>query len=1082
MIERATTCLENGGKQILRIPKTRFRAHRHLHSAFWSHGAGDIDLPAWWHAFLQVPSASPSKWLTNGDSRTIRSIAREDTDLGFLDFLYPVHTLDCIRKYVNENTTALRPHRRSQLPPPRTRTYTSSADDPVNRSVNHQKTAQNLGPAVATNNSSIAVGTVHPSEENLRARFHQLLYSEKQSVYTPNLWLLYEKMQELAIPTDPGDLTQLIICLGRSSSAFDVKKTRELFNSIALSDRTVIHYTRAITAALKEHDLAGAMAIQEEAFNRIHAPYGSSILEYTVLHTDWEAAVAVWQKYQNDKSMENAAIRVWKDVKTLPLSVLFRKVIKAVNFASRLDDAAPARDFAFDFARNVLGIRRRAFDQSLQAWLMGKVFRMQHPLTLELLENAMIQNFSMGIGSHEHSQAGLHLYAIVRTWPDFAPTPKLMEAVLRRCNRTRNSQGMYDLLNDYRRLYGVPPRPAYRLLMSQLARQGDFATVDQLFHESMARFGHGDEGDISDLAPQLLTACYRRAEVDRAVGVIDYLQKRYGYSPDLRVWNILLATYARVGDCDGAVALWKRLETKDLRPDSSSYGILVGMFAKRSDYEAANALYKQAVSEGVKPNVEMVSSLVMALATNDRLDEAQKIAEEAIETDLGAEQCQEETYPEPHTFTRMWNILLGQYAMKGQLDKVFDVQKRMHELGVAFDGLTYAALMQSLCIQKLPAAAQKILKSVMPKHAIRPTALHYAIVISGFVGLRNYPVIFSLQKRMAEDGIRPTFSTQNALLRLASQIDQRERALDKSKTDTFQAIRAESILSETIDSIDPTELATLGPTKFAQTNPPNIALQMSYFSYVIALYGRKKAFEKVTEIYNKYILTIGKADANLEADPPIEILSALMVSYNKAGEYDETKKCWQLALEKSKEIARKANADTSQPGWVLYKYRFILTLPLTRYMQSLQATSGVDELSAIIASLQRDGFQLSVHNWNKYVQVLVRDKDPVLAYEICEQQLMDGWPGWERFGHLRRLKRKIKKQWVPRSWELDRPFPHYETLVFLASARLDAQGLAYGAGREMLQEFERVAPRTVEAILRMPRIDDTIQNQLLKRD
>ncbi|KAL9025394.1 MAG: hypothetical protein Q9196_005774 [Gyalolechia fulgens] len=1083
MIERATTCLENGGKHFLRITKNPFRTHRHLHSAFWSHGAGDIDLPAWWHAFLQVPSASPSKWLTKGDSPTTRSTAHDNTDLGFLDILYPTRTLAFIRNYVNENTTTLRRHRRSHLPSSRTRTYTSSADDSVNIQPNQGETAEADGPDVVTNNnSSIAVETVRPLEENLTARFHELLFDEERSINTPHLWKLYEKFRELAIPVDLGDIAQLIICLGKSSTTFDIEKTRELFDNIQLSDRTVIHYDHAISAALKEHDLAGAMAIQEEALDRNQAVCGSSILKYTVLRSDWEAAVTIWQKFRYDQTKADTTRSVWDEVKTLPLSDLFVKATEAVEYASGLDDAASVRNFAFGFARNVLSIRRKGFDQSLQARLMEKVQLIQHPSSLRLWEFAIMQNFSMGRQSHEHTQGGLDLYAVARTWPDFALTPTQMGTVLSRYRSTSNPQGIYDILDDYRRLYGVPPRPAYRLLISQLARQGDFATADQLFQESMARFGHGDEGDISGLAPQLLSACYRRAEVDRAVGVIDSLQKRYGYCPDLRAWNILLATYARVGDCDGAVALWKRLASKDLRPDSSSYGILVGMFAKRSDYEAANALYEHAVSEGVKPSVEMVNGLVMALATNDRLDEAQKVAEEAIEMEFGAEACQGKPPPESHIFTRMWNILLGQYAMKGQLDKVFDVQKRMHEVGVAFDGLTYAALMQSLCIQKLPAAAQKILKLIMPKHGLRPMALHYAIVISGFVALKDYPVVFSLQRRMEEDGIKPTFSTQNALLRLTSQIEEKAHARDSTDSDVFRATRAESILSETLDRIDPMELATLGPTKFAQTSPPNIALRTSYFPYLIALYGRKRSFGKVAEIYNKYISTVGKVDADFEANPPIEILSALMVSYTYGGEYDETKKCWELALEKSKEIARKANADTSQPGWVLYKYRFILSLPLTRYMQSLQATSGVDEISATIASLQRDGFQLSVHNWNKYVQILVQDKDPVLAYEICEKHLMDGWPGWNRFGDGTHLKQKIKKQWVPRSWELDRPFPHYETFVYLTSAYLDAQGLAYGAGRDLLQEFERVAPRTVEAVHMMPRIDDTIQGQLLKRD
>ncbi|KAL8709902.1 MAG: hypothetical protein Q9225_007379 [Loekoesia sp. 1 TL-2023] len=1074
MIERATTCLETGGKHILRIPNTPFRTHRHLHSAFWSHGAGDINLPAWWHAFLQVPP-SHSQWLSKGDTRRIAS---DNVGLGFLDFLYPVQTLAFIRKYVNENSTLLRRHRRSQLPSHRHRAYTSAADRPVDTLVRHRETTHSLNTGDVSKDENTAVETAHSTEARLKAELHDLLFAKDYPADTRQLWQLYERMQQLSISVDPADLAQLFRCLRTSSRTFDIEKTRELFNAVALPDRRATHYKCAISAALSQDDLGSAMAMQEEAVFRAQGSFGLPILKYAVQHSKWKVAVAIWQQCKDYKQSDTGRPSIWKDVKTLPLSDLLVKAKEAVEAAPSSDDATSTQNFAIALAQSALSIRSRQFDQSLQTELVEIAQSMQQP-NLGFFKAAILQSFSMGVQSREHNQGGLDLYKSVRAKPDLVPDLELLDAVLRRYHTIRSSQEMYEVLEDYRKYHTEPPRSAYRLLMSQLARHGDFATVDQLFQESIARFG--DE-DISILALQLLYACFRRAEIDRAISVIESLQQKYGYSPDLRAWNIVLATYARIGDCDSAMMLWKRLAAVNLRPDGSSYGILMGMFAKRSDYEATNALYEQAISEGIKPNLEMVGSLVLALATNDRLDEAEKTAAEAIEMDLEVSQRQTRSLPGDYTFTRMWNILLGQYAIKGQLDKVFDVQKSMHERGVAFDGMTYAALMQSLCVKKLPAAAEKILRTVMPKRGVHPTALHYAIVMSGFVSIKHYQPVSHLQKRMVKEGIKPTFSVQNALLRFAFEIDEREHTRNVSEHDTFQADRAESILAQILDSLDPMELAPLGPSKFAHTLPPNIALHSSYFPYLIALYGRKRSFDKVAEIYDKFISTARKFNVDVEASPPVEMLSALMVSYTNAGAHNEVQKCWDLALEKSHAIACKANADSSQPGWVLYKYRFILALPLTRYMRSLQATSRVDELSAIIASLQRDGYQLSVHNWNVYVQVLIQDKDPVLAYEICEKQLMDGWPGWERFGHPMHVKRKIKKQWTPKSWEMDRPFPLYETFVHLASAYLDAQGMAYGMGKEMLQEFERVAPRTLEAVYSMPRIDDTIQNQLLKRD
>ncbi|KAL8829099.1 MAG: hypothetical protein Q9170_006317 [Blastenia crenularia] len=1076
MIERATTCLENGGRHLLRAPKTPFRTHRYLHSTFWSHGAGDINLPAWWHAFLQVPSTSQSQWLTKGNRPTTPSVACDNIPFAFLDFLYPVQTLAFIRQCVNEKTTALSRHRRSQLSTQRSRTYTSAADNPDDTSVTHRDTAQNLGIDHVSKGDSTDVGSTGSTEDKLNAGLHELLWSKESD--TRDIWALYGRMKELSVPVDRGNLSRLFRRLRQSGRTLDFEKIRELFDTVASSDRAPTHYKCAISAALKQNDLSSAMAMQEEAMQRRLGSYGLFILKYAVEHSQWNAATGVWQRCKDYSGPGAEGLLIWKDVITLPLPKLLGKAIEAVELASASDDAKSTRNFAAALARTILSIQHKEFDQSLQNKLVGKI-QSTEELSLDLVKAAILQSLSVGVQSETHIEAAIDLYKDARRRPNFAPDLELLDALLVGSHAARDSQAIYNVLDDYRNHHTEPPRQAYLLLISQLARHGDFDSVDQLVQESINRFG---ANDITRLVPHLLYACFRRAEVDRAVSVIESLQQKYAYSPDLRTWNILLATYARVRDSDGAMALQGRIMESGLRPDNSTYATLMGLFAQRSDYETTTALYKQAVSEGIKPDAEMVSSLVMALATNDHLDEAERTAEEAVRMDLESSQRQTRSSPGNHALTRIWNTLLAQNAMKGQLEKVFELQKRMQELAVPFDGLTYAALMQSLCIKLLPAAAQKILKTVMPQRGVRPTALHYAIVMAGFVTIKDYNPISSLFSRMVEQGIRPTFSTQNALLRFASNVDEKEYKNSPSDDKPFTAIRAEKLLDSILNNLDPIELATLGPTKYAVTNPPNVAFQSSYFPYLIAAYGRNRSFDKVKEMYNKFITVTKRSDQDADTSLPVDMLTALMGAHSTAGEHDEVEKCWYLAMEKSREITCKAGADSSEPGWVLHRYRYTLSRPLSQYMQALQATSRADELSAIIVGLQDDGYELSVYNWNTYVKILIQDKDPVLAYQICEKQLITGWPGWDRFGKSEwDISRKIMKQF-PRHWELGRPYPRYDTLVYLASAYLDAQAMAYGMGRDVLQEIERVAPRTLEVVHKMPRLHDDIQNQLLRRE
>ncbi|KAI4281475.1 MAG: hypothetical protein L6R35_005645 [Caloplaca aegaea] len=1085
MIERATICLENGGKHVLHIPRKSFTTRRSLHSAFWSHGAGDINLPNWWHALLQVPTSNPPRWFSKANTRKTRNTVSDTNGLGLLDFLYPVRTLAIIREYVRKSTTALPRHPRSQLPPQRSRNYTSIADIPTNDGQGQVGAVDDTATDHASAVDLAAIEASHLTNTELTAKLHDSLFIHQQ-VSVCQLWGYYVKLRERSVLLAPNDLAQLFTRLSQSHGTFGLEKTRELFDSIDPSERRAVHYACAVSAALRQDDLRSAIGLHAEAATCVGGgSFGTSLVfKHAVERANWNAALAVWRQFGDHRRMYLPESFLWAEIDRLPLPGLLEHARNAVEFAissieeSTFAEAAPARKLAFAVVHRALSVHNADFDPFVQADLVEKAQSLQEP-SGDLLRAAILQHLSLGVQNSEHSQRGLDLYRTARMNPSFVPDQELLHALLRRCHDLRSSEEMYYILEDYRKHHMEVPRHAYLPLLSQLARHGDIDVVDQLSREYISRFG---AQDISVLAPQLLHACYRRAEVDRAIGVIESLQQKYGYIPDIRAWNTVFATYSRVDDCEGAMRILDRLVATNVKPDSKSYGILMGMFAKRSDLAATNEVYEQAISEGVNPSFDMVSSLILALATNDRLDEAERMAEHSLDMDLDAPPRKIPSLTGDHTRTRMWNILLGQHAMKGQLDKVFSLQNRMQEAGIAFDGATYAALMQSLCIKKLPFAAQKILKVVMPKVGIRPTALHYAIVMSGFLNVKDYPKIFSLQNRMDKQGIKPTFSTRNTLLRAESCMDEKDYFEGNSDHPTFEASRAQKVLTDTLDHLNPMELASLGPSKFAQSNAPNVAFQTSYFPYMINLYGRKRLFDKVAEMYDLYISTRQKFSPDVNASPPVELLSALMTSYTKAGEYHEAEKCWQLALEKAQHVACKSDADTSQAGWVLHKYRFFLALPLTRHMHVLAATSRIDEIGPLVESLQQAGFQLSTHNWNKYVQVLVQNDRALVAYQICEGKLMEGWPGWQRFGPEINAKRSIKKQWVPRSWEMARPFPHYETLVYLASAYLTAQGRAYGVGKELVREMEEVAPKTVEAVYKMPKYDDKIQNLLLSRE
>ena len=1078
MIERVAACLENGGKHVLqRISKQPFRTRRSLHFAFWSHGAGNIDLPSWWLAFLQVPSSCDQTW--SSTESTIGTPRALPDGFGLLDFLYPRETLAFIRKFVSGNASTIRRRRRSQLLSQRLRTYTSAADSSVDLPPSQKDAAQGNSLEDKAGDDKNTNQLDAEAESALYAKFRGLLRAEGQPRNGEELWKTYQETQRTSLSLDPRDVTLLFKRLSTSKTPFDLECTRILLDDIPLPNRNALHYDHAISAALELGDLAGAVDLHREATKGIRYLQGSSmILKYAVQHSKWKYAEEIWKHH-----LHVGQPYIWEGVNSLRLTELMMQAVKAVGSAIRraenstFDDAEMMRSLAISLVQRALSTRKTEFSVTSQLRMLRTSWRIHQP-DLTFYKAAVLQNISVGRQSPEHSNMALKLYREIRGKLNLVPDLGLLRVMLKRFSASRDSQGMYEVLEDYRKHHEAPPMEAYPLLMAQLARDGDFDTVEELFRDFTDRYG---SGEIQNHARTLLFACLRRADADRANNVLQSLRDAYGYEPDLEAWNILMATYARVGDYDGATAIFDKLMAANVSPENSTYGILMGMFAKRSDPDTTSALYKQALSTGIKPNVAMVDSLVLALITCDRFDEAYQIVQEALTMDLDKAQRQPRYIDEDVTRTRMWNTLLSHCAMNKRLDKVAEIQKRMHEAGVPFNNITYAALMLSLCVKNMPGAALRIKNVIMRSHGIRPTTLHYSILMGGFMQTKEPNKVLLLANEMLENKISPTFSSQNQLLRVASKIDEQEDDQVKLGDEPFQARRAEAVMRQALENLNPMELAALGPTQRAQSNPVNVAFYSSYFSYMIYLYGKKRSFAKVVDLYDEYISTARKVHGGVEGIAPVELLSALMVTHFNAGEHAETEKCWQLAMEKSEKLARKADADTSQPGWVLHKYQFILSLPLTRFMQSLQAMSRLDDIATTVDYLQHAGYQLSVHNWNKYTQILAQEGRALLAFEICEKHLIQGWPGWEHFGNSIRAKAKIKKQWNPKSLDRGRPFPHYETLVYLARAYLDAKSLPYGTGTRTLQDLEKLAPRAMEAVLKMPKIDDEIQNDVLRR-
>lgn len=1106
MRERLAGCLGKGGQLLHRaVSNQPYRSHRLLHSAFWAHGAGDIDLPSWWLSLLQLPQAKHEE-----------DAGRGNAGPWFLDFLYPSRTLAFIRKYAITDPAVLKRHQRIRKVHQRAREYASIAADDVGQfqgsaaleaeMTKHETQIERFAKEISS--------TDVVRREALLLQLDELLLHDDPNAKHLPLWRTYLELGDLSVPLLPRQLVRMMRCLSRSTASNDQERLIDVFDSIPVSDRRSIHYSYVVFAALRLDRLELAVRLHKVALDRIQGSVGTSaLLRYTIQRNIWQVAIETWQGYLDKRgrapwSSEN--LDIWDSVDAFSLPDLWEKASSALDFAYRIQElagdlaVASARSFALQLAAQSLSlgnaktayvdevetvfrpytedgkdinrptspyqpgfIARLHPNVDIHEEMMNKAIGLQGP-SKQLYTTAISQVLTFK--TRKFDALALKYYRALRELADYTPSMATVVAMLRRLCSIHSSAGIFMVLNDFRFYFGDIPSNLLELIIPEFAHQGNRTAVADLLREY-----HGKVPVIenSHVANAILYVCNRRGETKNLPDIFQSLHRDYKFEPDLKSWKTVVATYARVGDVDEATKWFNEFLDSNIKPDSRIFIYMMSMFAKRGDLDAVQQLLRQSADLGVSTEIGMIDCLVLAQIHNGDLHNAGKLVEEALNT--------VEDVPQ-RSRTRMWNYLLNAHALRGDLEKVTILHRRMRENKILSDGTTFAALLQSLVVTDRTRGAFQILRQIMPQAGVRPTALHYGLVMSSWLRRKWYRKIFNLYSEMLKNEVKPTMSTQNYIVRAAALKDVEERAEAAENNDQVNHKRAQQTIDQALADMDPMDLATREPVRFVGNLRLDDAFQSSYMAYMVNIYGRERSLDKATEMYDRYIEKRRQVDMDDDTSPPINMLSALMVASQNAQDYDTVSKCWHLSLEKAQILACRQKAIISEPGWVLPPRRYILNTHLRLYVNSLVAQHRFAEVDETIDHLHRCGYVLDSRSWNQYIIVLLQGGQRLKAFELCEQELMPGWEGWARLGPIysstmrKNTQRKQSKHLQPH-----RRHPQYDTMVHLAAAFVNAQSESRDRwGRTGIDRLVKVAPRTVNAVYNLPRLDDFTQRTVLQ--
>ena len=884
-------------------------------------------------------------------------------------------------------------------------------------------------------------------------------------------------------------------------------RTRELFDQIPFEQRRVQHYHQAILCALDERDHPRLLRLHYEALFRFPSArldsaqdgiFTSKILSGLTFHSEWDHASKFWGSIQR-RFRKEAPEGIWSNINKMSYFILHQRICQFGRYYQSVlekrtwEASERARDLLQHLALNALS---RPVDTHGDAPLRSArdlieiVEKLTASMSSQPWNDAVKQLLSADLRPLD--KKAMYFYTVMRRKADIIPFKPLLSLLMVRL-RGKFPRYAARIFEDYKRFYPFDPEEAALLMINSLAFRGDLEAVLRLI-ANQAR--HSPETINSRYLERLMMVYMRRADITKVVSLFDSFVEKYDFKPTLACWHILIMAHSRVNDVKGAASTYRQLCRSGVELTPNTYEIMLGVHARRGDIDPIKALLNEIRKKDVQVTMPMLDFVVLAYLKRNEILAAEKLCRQFLTSNVEGSRL------------RMWNFLLLDAALKWSFQRVNRVFLEMQVHNIGYDDRTLAALMYSLCNEHQPHQAHKLVNKVMPRLNIQPTTLHWAILMKGYLKVNKVRNAFMIYRAMLKRGGRPDLGMKMLLMKAASMSDVENLRYNMQTTGsppTDSSTFNKPFILPTADAMLATMEDELSPADLAQNDTPlgvgpsqrmDEAAVSGAYQFLTYLYGVKGSSAKVDEVYAKFEATSKRFYPDTPASPSIRMLSSLMVDYRKTKYIQGMEQSWALALQKAETLSRAyTHGRTRQrSGWVLPQYEGILDLCLGQYILFLRESAREGELSRLIQRLVYDGYWISSLNLNLYIQSLSVSSNPRLqiqAFRECEERLMPGWQGWFSTTSVKmppkRLIRFRVKQQQPklRKLNLRRAAPTYRTLVMMARLWMDLRKrdqFERAMGGTFMRQLGKVAPKTVEAIQAMPKMNDRLQTRLLPED
>lgn len=1027
MLERVAFHLEGGGWRLLRGRLKR----RMLHSAFWTHGAGELDLSAAGLFGFGLSGTDPEVTGRRHDGAVVGSRRGTSHDAARgngarfsaeiqLDFLYPWKTLAFLRHLTiplarDDRETMLS---RAALSRACKRLYSSKSPGKGPREPRDPKLVA-VPLCISMDEDNVPIATGFATFDGFKAAGIRGAFD--------SLWYHY------VAERNDGDRgvkrerrSWAIAYLEQSTRDEDKERIVAIVQDVAPEERLLDDYQSATDSLMALKYPQNVLAFLQDIVSHSGYPLVGykKFMFYCIQEGLWDIAGAAL------KIAEQRPSRL--DLRTLPPDKMCEFRQKILDFAGTVEKNSDSEHIAQELLFVVMGSFRSKDDMKefWKVWDFARsrgLVRQAGAYAIALVQLYRQRNFTEAV----------KLYREFRELPDARPSAKIFNGILRAFRNLLDFRGMQMVVDDWFALGSQPDKQAYYLLMTEMARHGETRVVKEMLDQFLQRF------EPQELLPfiSVMQAHTKRGELEEVVKFFDEIPK-FGLVQDVSCYNVLINAYRKAEDVDGALERVQQMIKAGIPPDKYTYGTLMALASSRGDVENTKRYFDLAVDSGVRPTEPMYLAMISAYVAIGDIENAEAVL-----------QSVQWLTPKINS-TAIWNEVFSFYAWMCDPEKLSSCYRRMREAKVPFDEYTYGVLMHSLCLIGKVEAAEQVL-GVLGSEGMTPNSVHYAIIMVAHMREMDLSKVWAVFNKMLEEGIQPTFTTQAVLLQASAFAD---HAKWRHSGGALFLDSAERILAQVTANLDVLDLLSMDPVKSA--TPPWL------FAPLVSIYGKEGSYQRAQDIFQRF-LDISEAQKPGGTHPSMILYVALMNAHMKAHNTQAVLVVWEQVKYLAAKLAKPADEGPSEKR-ALWSRRHMLCKPLSILIQALTRAGDLEPISKAVSELAKAGYELDNANWNNYIQAALRCGNPMVAMEVFERKLMPGWASRERGS----------------SPEFSRFYPFLRTFDSLATVLKDLDNLMRGGDQEaaeMLKKLEVSFPRTWAATVALGDLEERVERELSYR-